>query len=52
MLSVCHKFRFDHLYLIINLSDRNRPISIKNGVLTKLTAVSPDPPNNMRGYAF
>ena len=52
MLSVCHKFRVDHLHLIMNLSDRNRPISIKNGMLTKLTAVSPAPANNIRGYAF
>ena len=52
MLSVCHKFRVDHQHLIMNLSDRNRPISIKNGMLTKLTAVSPDPANNIRGYAF
>ena len=48
MLSVCHKFRVDHLHLIMNLSDRNRPISIKNGMLTKLTAVSPDPANNIQ----
>ena len=36
----------------MNLSDRNRPISIKNGMLTKLTAVSPDPANNICGYGF
>ena len=52
MLSVYHKFRDDHLHLIMNLSDRNRPISIKNGMLTKLTAVSSDLANNIRGYAF
>ena len=34
------------------LSNRNRPISIENGMLTKLTAVSPAPANNIRGYAF
>ena len=33
-------------------SDRNRPLSIEIGMLTKLTAVSPAPVNNMRGYAF
>ena len=33
------------------LSNRNRPIK-KNGMLTKLTAVSPAPANNIRGYAF
>ena len=52
MLSVCHKFRVDHLHLIMNLSNRNRPISIKSEMLTKLIAVSPDPANNIRGYAF
>ena len=50
MLSVCHKFRVDHPHLIMNLSDRNRPISIKNGMLTKLTAVSPAPANNIIIY--
>ena len=34
------------------LSNRNRLISIENGMLTKLTAVSPAPANNIRGYAF
>ena len=34
------------------LSDRNRPISMENRMLTKLTAVSPAPANNIRGYAF
>ena len=34
------------------LSNRNRTISIENGMLTKLTAVSPAPANNKRGYAF
>ena len=33
-------------------SGRNRPNSIEIGVLTKLTAVSPAPANNMRWYAF
>ena len=33
-------------------SDRNRPISIENWMLTKLTAISPASANNMRGYAF
>ena len=33
-------------------SNRNRPISIEIWMLTKLTAVSPAPANNMRGYAF
>ena len=32
--------------------DRNRPLSIEIGMLTKLTAVCPAPANNMRGYAF
>ena len=52
MLSVCHKFRVDHTHLIMNLSDGNRPISIKNGMLIKLTAVSPGRANIIRGYAF
>ena len=34
------------------LSNRNRPISIENGMLRKLAAVSPAPANNIRGYAF
>ena len=34
------------------LSHRNRPISIKKGMSTKLTAVSPGPANNIRGYVF
>ena len=34
------------------LSNRNRPISIENGMLTKLTAVSTAPANNIRGYSF
>ena len=33
-------------------SNRNRPISIEIGMLTQLTAGSPAPANNMRGYAF
>ena len=33
-------------------SNRNRPISIEIGMLTKLTAVNPARANNMRGYAF
>ena len=52
MLSVRHQFRVDHLHLKIGLSNRNRPISIENGTLTKLTAVSPAPANNIRGYSF
>ena len=36
----------------IGLRNRNRPISIENGTLTKLTAVSPAPANNIRGYSF
>ena len=31
------------------LSNGNRPISIENGILTKMTAVSPAPANNIRG---
>ena len=31
------------------LSHGNRPISIENGNLTKITAVSPAPANNIRG---
>ena len=31
------------------LSNGNRPISIENGILTKITAVSPAPANNIRG---
>ena len=37
---------------INELSNRNRPISIKKGMLTKLTAVSPAPANEICGYAF
>ena len=34
------------------LSNRNWLISIKNGMSAKLTADSPAPANNIRGYAF
>ena len=34
------------------LSNKNRPFSIENGMLTKLTAVITAPANDIRGYSF
>ena len=44
LLSAFHKIRVDHLHQFNNgLSNRKRPFCIENGILTRLTAVSPDP---------
>ena len=44
LLSACHKIRVDHLHQFNNaLSNRKRPFCIENGILIRLTAVSPDP---------
>ena len=41
--SFCAKVFKDHVSQVSGLSNRNRHFCIENGMLTKLTAVGPDP---------